>query len=303
MFKKTSQSTKLNKYVDSTGSFDNSQLKQALWFTTHRDQLRKIMIWILGSWSALSIGVSGFFWVKYFTYDLWFVDNPNLVAQTLQFQNYAAIQGQYSAIEPVVGRSDIFQSGEDRYDFVTKIQNQDPNFLARVDYYYDYGSAQTPTQSVILLPNSESLAAVLGVESEVGFPRQARLIIDTIQYRRVNPHTISDPQEYINTRLNLMVSGTAYIAQNEAEGIATNGIQFSIENPTVFSYWELPIYVELIRTGQTVGVTYTNVRDFRARSVRDVELYLAQTLPFIDSIRLYPLINVFDPNVFQDPEI
>ena len=142
---------------------------------------------------------------------------------------------------------------------------------------------------------------MLGVQSEVGFPRQARLVIEDIQYKRINAHSIADPQEFIDTRLTLMVSGTTYIAKNEAEGVASNGVSFSVENNTVFSYWELPMYIELLRGGQTVGVTYTNVRDFRARTSREVELFFVQSLPFIDSIRIYPLVNVFDPTVFQDP--
>lgn len=296
-FKKSAN--KLSRYQDPTGEFGNSELKKAFWFAKYRIQLRKAFIGCLIFWCVVTVGTSLVLWGKYFAYDLW-RDNANLASQSQEFVNFAAIQEQYRARPIQFGQSLIFQSNTNRYDFVTPVNNPNERFIARVFYHYEYAGGKTPQQTLLLLPLIQTPMVVLGHETQSGFPSRATLVVDEIRWKRVNAHAIPDIQEYMTSRLLFPVSDVGFEPQNTAEGLLSSQVSFTISNDSVYHYWDVPLHVELLRSGQLVGVLSTSLTQFRAGDVRRIELFTTATLPFVDDVRVSPIINIFDPASYID---
>lgn len=291
--------SKLSKYQDPTGEFDNTQLKQAAWFAAHRLQLRKALIVFLSVWCGLTVGISLILWMKYFAYDVW-QDNDRLAAQTAEFQNFTLTQSQYRARPLDIGGTRVYQSNTNKYDFVTPVSNPNERFLVRVNYHFEFGGTSTTAQTMVLLPGQRVPATALGVNTERGFPSQVRFVIDDRIWKRVSAHAIPEIEEFMSERRNFVVSDIAYEPDNEAEGRFANQVSFIITNESVYNYWDVPLYIELLRGSETVGILFTSLAQFRAGEIREVDLRYVGDLPFVDSLRVSPVLNIFDPNAYMD---
>ncbi len=289
----------LFRYQDPTGEFDNRQLTRGLWFAKHREQLRKALIITAIIWCVLSVGGSVVLWIKYVSYDLW-IDNAALIRQTQEFTNFTEVQEQYRALPLQFAPSQVFQSNSNRYDFVTPVKNDNERFLARVFYHYEYAGGETPAQTILLLPSSEAVLIALGQETGSGFPSQARLVIDDIRWKRINPHVIADIEQYTKDHLMIPMSDFVFQPEQIAQGLFHSEVSFTITNNTAYSYWEMPIQVVLFRGQNMVGVLYTLLPEFLSGEQRRIELFTPAPLSSVDSIELHPIINIFDPSVYID---
>ncbi len=288
--------SKLSQYVDPSGDFSTSEFKLGYWYVTHKLLLRRILIGILTAWSVVTIGIGLVVWGQYLFVGYW-DDEDLLSAHLTSFQNYAAVQPAYEAQTLAFDRSAVFQSADGRYDFYTPVTNPNDDFIAYVDFRYVAAQDETALATATILPRATQSLTLYGHPTPT-YPSQARLIVEDVRWQRVNPNAIPDAAAFMQPRLAFRVSDFTFTRPNSGEGNLSTRIAFQLTNDSVYSYWEPVFQVLLQRGNTTVGVLPLSVEEFRAKEVRDIEIYTFAELTQVDSIEVVPLVNVFDSNTY-----
>ncbi len=128
MFKKKGVDN-LSRYKDPNGGFSARDLRLATWYVAHKDQLRAIFVICFSLFDAVLIGYGFWGWGMYATVG-YREDQIMYAQQTTEFQNYAAMHAQYGAKQLQFSSTEVFDGGNDIYDFATDVQNSNATWLA-----------------------------------------------------------------------------------------------------------------------------------------------------------------------------
>ena len=288
--------SKLSQYVDPSGDFSTKDFTLGYWYVKHKLLLRNIVIGVLITWSTITIGIGLVVWGQYLFFGYW-EDEEFLATHVTTFQNYSAIQPAYEAQQLLYDQSKLFKSADGRYDFFTLVNNPNEQFIAYVTFHYVFADVTTPSQTQVVLPQTRQGLVVYGYETP-SYPAQARLVIDEVRWQRVSPHVVADPQRYMAERLRFTVSDFTYIRPGGNEPTLTNALSFTLQNASVYSYWDASFHILLKRGESIVGVIPLSELQFRAGESRDVDIFTFAELTQVDSIELLPTVNVFDRDIF-----
>ncbi len=297
--KKNKQPDTLSRYTDPTGELPNRELRLAQWYLTHRDTLYKIVVGVLIVVCVITMGYSLFAWTVHL-----FLGAPeqtdNLRAQEQSFQNFVELQNAYRAVDPVFLSTEVFENSAGRYDFSTFVKNPNSDFIATITYRYTFNGGETEKKEDVLLPEEERPIIVFGAELD-GFPSGARLAIDAIKWQRVDAHDIADPVAYIAERMRFPVSDFLFQEANGLNNVPTHQISFDVENASAYSYWQPVFYIEYLDGDAVTGVGYLTFEKFRSGDIHHAVLHSFAESFSVSDIRVYPVMNVFDSDVFMSP--
>lgn len=284
--------SKFSRYTDPTGEFSNRALKLAEWYLKHKLLLQKIGKYILVGWCVVTVGYSFGYWLYYFSYG-YFQDQKMATQSVAQFQNYKNLQTMYGAKDLVVKDVDVYNSVSDLYDFAAQVENPNERWVARVTYRFAFSGGETSLTTTVLPPQGARPVALFGAAAG-SYPVGARLVIEKIDWRRLNPHVDVDIKNYIAERSKFSVERFAFTPASRSAGILNNMIEFDLFNDTAYSFWDAEFYVELKDRGETVGLIHLNADKFKAGEKRRIDLR-----SFVDNLRVsdiivWPVFNVFD---------
>lgn len=293
------EKNKLAQYVDTTGELSSGQLKLSSWYLRHKILLQQIGTGILTGFCVAVGGFSLFSWGKYLIVDYW-QDQKTLVGQTQQFQNYTLLQNIYKAKEIEVTETRVFNSSQDMYDFFAIAVNPNERWIAHIDYHFTYPNGETKMYRSTLLPGSKRPLAVFGQESE-SYPSQVQFVLDHVTWESINPHKISDVGLYMKERLIFNFDDFVFSPPSKT-GIDFPAISLNVYNDSAYSFWDAVFYVELLNNNQTVGYIYFSVPNFKSLEKRVIDLrYFGDNLTVTD-IKIIPVVNIFDRNIFINPQ-
>ena len=288
-----------SQYIDTTGALSSSQLKLGSWYLRHEILLQQIGIGIMIGFCVATVGFSLFFWGKYLIIDYW-QDQKILQGQAQEFQNYAQLQNAYKAVNIDVIETRAYNSAPDMYDFFAIAVNPNERWIAHVDYHFVYSGGETKVYKSSLLPGSKRPLAVFGQESE-SYPGEARFVLDHISWEAVDPHKIFDVALYMKERIMFNFDNFIFNPPSKT-GASVPAVSFDVYNDSAYSFWDVVFYVELLNDNQTVGYIYFSVPNFMSLEKRMIDLrYFGDNLTVTD-IRVIPVINVFDKDIFINPK-
>lgn len=289
----------LSQYIDTTGELSSRQLKISSWYLRHEILLQQIGIGIMIVFCVATVGFSLFFWGKYLFVDYW-VDQKNLQGQAQEFQNYAQLQSAYKANNIEVLETRIYNSSTDLYDFFAITVNPNERWIAHVDYHFVYSGGETKTYKSSLMPGEKRPLAVFGQES-ASYPGEISFVLDNLSWEAIDPHKIFDISSYMKERLIFNFDNFVF-SQPSQTGAPVPAISFDIYNDSAYSFWDAVFYVELLNDDQTVGYIYFSIPDFMSLEKRTVDLrYFGDNLT-VNDIRIIPVMNVFDRDIFINPK-
>lgn len=295
---KDKKPSSLSRYVDPTGELTNRQLLFSEWYVKHQQLLGRIGLGCLIVFCVLTIGYSLFAWGHYFIFG-YVEDQRQLYEQRASFPNYTAMQSSYGAQELIVMDTDISEGAPGKFDFATRMKNPNDDFVATITYRYEWNGGETEEKKDILLPGDERPVVLFGYAGDS--PSNARISVQQIDWRRVNPHVVPDARAYISERIQFPVENVTYLQADGLNDIPAHQITFDVKNQSAYSYWQGVFYIEFLENDVPTGVAYLALDRFRAGETRAVDIRsVAPTLSVTD-VRLHPVINVFDPDVFLRP--
>lgn len=290
---------KASEYRPLEGGMTYKKLWLATWYLKNKFLFQKIGLGILIGWCVFSVGYSGYRWAEYFILGYW-EDLDLLEVQVAEVPNYQAIQPRYSAQDIQFDHFQVFDGIGNKYDFVTETTNQNKNWIAEVFYKYVFAGGETEEMKIVLLPGSHVPLVFLGHESE-NYPVQARLEIIGIDWQKINPHEVSGVENFLSERLMFGVSPFQFTRASSSD-LPVNRLEFTLTNDSAYSYWQVLFYVVLINGGQTEGVIQLDVDEFKSGEELEVDLRLVNTSLQVNDIQVIPVVNIFDKEVYMEPE-
>lgn len=294
MFGKNSD--KLNKYIDPTGEFSNREFKLSEWYIQHKLTLRKIGLSSLLIFAVATLGYSLLYWGYYFTTGYW-QDQQMLNNQVLEIENYDNLKHFYAPKPFAVGSAQIYQTvSPENYDFVVDINNNNTRWLALVEYQFIFNGGETPVAQTVILPGNRPVA-YFGFKNPT-FPSGAKLVIKNIDWRHLDAHLFPDVKSFMAEHSQWSTDNFKFSHASRITGIPASKIEFTLGNFSPYGFWKANFYVEFLNGGERVGMYFLPEEKFLAQEIRQVDLRSFVTDLYVDDIRIYPLVNVFDSSEY-----
>lgn len=292
---------KLDRFTDPTGErMATKDLKLAGWVAEHRIILRRILV-ILFSIITGGFFVYGIFGLVYYAVFGLSQDNKMGYDIVQGTANYEVLRPKYQVSELRILTANVYEASSGRYDFVANIVNDNIRWAAIISYKFTYANGETEVEEAIILPQSERPVIVPGHKIE-SYPGSVSFVIESVSWRNIDTHIIPDVAAYMAERYAFTTTDMEFTSQSVLDNIPSNIVKFTLVNNSAYSYWDVPVVVELLQNGTRVGIAQTKVEKLKAGEKRPLDLRTLTPNISVTDIKVYPLVNIFDDRVFMAPE-
>lgn len=287
------------RYENPEDELSGKQLKWGLWFVRNKIILYKFLVGCL-------IGLSAIFWL----FSLWkwgdflifgITENIELDRSAAQFLDYTGIHAHVSPQPPQIISSQFLNSGPRKIDAVAEVANLNERFVVRFDYYFLINGQKTENNSGILLPGEDKPIAILGLDGAV-YGGTPELVLENIKWSRVSNHEIKDVPSWQSERLNFEASDVKFIHKGAEEGAAGAAIQFKLTNRGPYGFVNPKFLVGLYQGRALAGVLPLELERFHSQQIKDVDLRSYANNISVSDVKIFPLIDIYNPAVYMEPE-
>jgi len=287
------------KYVDPEGELTAQKFKFDLWYVKNKVLLFRLSIISLIVFSLInfvySIGTFG-------NYLLFGVEvDKNLSVDSSYFPSYDNINSKYTAAPLQVVEVSVLPSSKGKVDLIAEIANPNDKFLVLFDFYFTVGGVDTKIGHSFILPGTTNLITILGFDSGSS-GSGASIAITNVQWQRISGHEIIDTVGWQKERLNFVASNLEFTGISvNPESPNANVIRFKIFNNSSYSYKNAGFLVGLYRDQALVGVAPLLLDEFNSQELKEIDLRNVAENLYVNQIKLYPQINVYNSEVFLPP--
>jgi hypothetical protein len=270
----------------------------SLWWVEHRAFLRRLAIIAFIALDALLLLLGG--WHLLDAFAISYDEEQNAVMRMVVSgqSDLHAYTLAHAAEDLEQGESRVISIGDSRYDLYTTILNPNEDWWAEFDYVFSLGDQRTQLRKGFVLPSQQKPVAELAVES-VSPIQSTKLIIENVRWHRVDPHDVPDYAVWAGDRLNLVVSNSLFERDTRFDGQSFGRTTFTIENDTAFSYYDVGLFVLLLRGNAVVGVNRTRLSSLESGVQSEVTVNWFGTLPNVSEVQIIPELNIFDLEVYK----
>lgn len=289
-------------YTDLEG-VSTKKLTRGLWYLENKENLRKLLIMFL----ILVGGVSWSYTLYGFAYYL-FVgmkqDDKNL-ADTLAtpgISHQLILQRQAAQLQ--TGVVMVFNSLGNKFDFLDQLVNPNSSQWATFNYYFQTENGSTTMQQGFILPEETKYITALG-ETFDAMPVDAKLVVESINWKRLDPRQLPDWPAYKAEHLNIEIKDIKFTparATGLSEKIGLSQLEFNAINNSAYNFWQMNFFALMYSQGNIIGINQYNIQGYLSGETRLVQASYPDQLGRVDKIEVIPEINIIDKNVFKDFE-
>lgn len=292
---KSARANKLSKYEEPTDTLSGNKLQWAEWYVRHRLLLYRILAGTLAVFSAVTLGYS----LIYLGYYLLVGYNADQALQNslASTYDYAAINARYTAAPLRIAATDIFAGGVKKYDAVAQIKNPNERFTAYFDYYFVVGGVATPRHSTLLLPGEERPVAAFGLDGA----GSVSAVLENVRWKRVSAHEVNSVSAFQADHLNFAAVDFQFVVPQGENAPSAHAIQFNLKNDSPFGYAQADFVVGLYQGGALAGVMPLTLKNFQSLETRAVDLRSFVSNLFVTEVKVFPVIDIYDPGVYIQP--
>lgn len=287
-------SVESSNYTPSSQKSGNQGLLMGLWLVRHKPALYRGTKWFLivvcvMLWGYSIIGWGGYMWYQ--------VRNRPLFESSLVTFSDFSTGASVAPLNLQVQGADVFQSGVGKYDVVADVTNPNDRFLVQFDYYFVVDGVKTALQKTFLLPGERRPVVLFGVTSENNSFGAPTVRFESMRWQRFDPKQYSNPRRFQDVRLQFEVSSTTF-ARSETTMGAAHILEFDVKNNSAYNYHSPLFYVGLYTQGGLSGVMLKQTDDFRSQELKHFELRSFAPNLSVTEVRIFPIINVYDDEVY-----
>ncbi|MCX6778729.1 MAG: hypothetical protein NTU97_00665, partial [Candidatus Magasanikbacteria bacterium] len=230
------------------------QLKWGYWYTTHRPQLYKSLIWSLVVFCILLGGYNIYYWGDYLIFG--YTNDQKLMLELRSNILRSPNLLEHFAAKPITIGGVISYPAGDKTDALAMVSNPDPDFIATIDYSFVLNGQKLETRQSVVLPSENKYIAELGIKG--GGVVDFNLI--KVSWQRISAHKISNPVAYKEARIQFELLDFNYSSSPYSR------ISFSIKNNSFFGYYQANFLVLLRNYENIIGVEKIVIDNFPAGS-------------------------------------
>ena len=208
----------------------------------------------------------------------------------LSYKNILNRQPKYQIIandapQPfTIGTAIVLNAGQQKYDIVIPIENNDSNWIiSNLKYKITYNDqSETEVKEVIVLPEQKNYLTAFSITSERK-PYNINVEIIDQRWRRM---------AQVNALpIDFKITPAKSISTNEGVG---QQIEVDIYNNSLVNYWEIKWLAVGFSGAQPVAIQEVTTDEFVALTSRKVYFSWSNRLPRIDKVEVIPDFNIFD---------
>ncbi len=286
------------KYQDPTGEFTTQQLTYSLWFVTHRVFLYRLLTGVLVVVGSVLWLFSLWQWGNYAIFG--YSADHNLYRELSSFPDYTLFAPQLNPQPIQVLEARVLPGAGNKYDFVADVANTNERWKVRLSYHFETAAGPTPSRSTTLLPNENRLVTELGFES-LGTPQGATIVLDQVTWQRIDPHVVASATQWQAEHLQFSATNFEFTPGSTVDGPSAQRITFTLVNQSSYGYKEARFLVGLYLQDGLVGVVPLTLNNLASLEQRAVDLRSFAESLTVNEVRLFPLIDVYDEDVFLLP--
>ncbi len=283
------------------GGFTEGELTFANFWVRHRIQLRQF-----GRGALIVINVLLWGFVLWSLLDAFVISWPRESRITQQIAENQFIATSFDANRPQnvqVGPVNVFESTDDRLDFLIPVQNPNTDWWVEFTYRFNVSGEQTPQRSGFLLPGESSYLGEFGFKPATQGARSGILIVENIRWHRTDPSIVgADYEEWISRRNRFDTPDARYTPDLLVAGKRVGRTSFTFRNPSAYGFWSVRLYVILNRANTPVAATTITLERVLAGEDRPVEIDWFEDLPSVTDVEVVPVVNYLDPSVYLPSE-
>ncbi len=270
----------------------------SVWWVTHRALLKRIGFALFIAVDAALLLFGGWHLLDAFAVSYGVEQNAVMRMVALGQSDLHAYTAANAAVDLEVGDGRVISIGGGRYDLYATLANQNEDWWAEFTYAFSIGGEQTESREGFILPTQEKPVAELAVESASPIP-SASLVLQDVRWHRVDAHGIPDYATWADDRLNLTISASSFEKETRFDGEVFGRTAFTIENDTAYSYYDVGLFVLLLRGSSVVGVNRTTLSALESGVETEVTVNWFGTLPSVSQVQVIPELNIFDLEVYK----
>lgn len=275
------------------------QLEVGLWYVEHKRLLKKIISGFLIVVGAVSWPYSIYSFADYLIRGM---EEDRLLVR--QLVNTASLGHDYvlkiSARQLAVAPVGILKSSDKKYDFYVQLRNNNQKWWARFVYYFVADGRALPKANGFILPAETKYLMALAKDFSAK-PTDARLVLENIQWQRIDQHQFPDWQAYFRSHLDIESTEIDFIPSNASqlsEKLNLNQLSFNVINRTAFNYWDVGFAILLYNGDSIVNINYYTLNDFMSEQKRLISLSWPGNLGRIDKIEIIPEIDIMKDDIY-----
>jgi hypothetical protein len=286
----------LKKYQD-LGGLSNEKMNFGLWLATNRKYFILGFILLMIGISAILYGFSTFKIVRDYFDEL---SQAKIALKQSQDAATKVINLQAKTAKDLKQYpAQMFALGE-KYDFVTKIDNPNPNFDSTFTLCFYDGDTSLVCQDDFILPG-ESKYFVSLANSITSRPVNLKAVIKDMKWDRIDIHAYPDWNAFSASHINFNVTDTVFKTPQSSglsDKLELNYLEFNITNNTAYGYYDVPLNIIFSSGQQIVGVNRYVLSNFLTGEKRPVRLSWAGNIGSDASVTVVPDLNILRPNIY-----
>ena len=295
-------SVNINRYHDQDG-VSMSKLELGLWYVENKVKIIEstyFLFFLLGlvSWC--------YFFYEFGTYIVKGIPANKLIVQEVLANNLPDYS-YYVERKPVdlqLYPVKIITGTGNKSDILAKINNPNKDHWARFTYYFLNNGEEMGRKKSFILPGDTKQLLVLGqdIPTSIG---GLRLMIEDIEWGRVNSHEFGVWEDFKKSHLDLKFSNIAFTPSESSsltEKIPLNSLSFYVENNTSFNYWNVPLIISLYNYSDLVSVTTYEINDFESTDKFDINFTLPGNFRKVTNIEIVADLDISRMDLYKEFE-
>jgi len=285
-------------YKDTSG-LSTRKLNFGLWIASNRKKFRQALIVFL----SLIILFSWTYSIYNFAYYVFKgIDEDNkMIAEMLEVN---AINHEYiermSARDLIISPVNILKSGQDKYDFLTKVENPNSNRAGKFRYCLVEEEEKIACDENFIMPGENKYLLILAQELK-NRPRNLKLKFENIGWQRINLHKYPDWNKFYDEHLNISVSNIIFknaYASGLSEKLNFNNLEFKSINNTPYNYWAVDFSILFYSGNSIVGANKYSAEEFMSQETKNIQMSWAGNLSGVTRTEIIPEINILKDDIY-----
>jgi hypothetical protein len=270
----------------------------SVWWVTHRAFLKRLGIALFVAFDAALLLFGGWHLMDAFAVSYGSEQNAVLRMVALGQSDLSAYTRANAAQDLEAGDGRVISIGNNRYDLYTTLQNPNDDWWAEFTYAFSKDDGATDVRTGFILPSEEKPMAELAVDS-LSPIQSTSLVIEDVRWHRVDHHAVPDYPTWASDRLHFVVSTSSFEKETRFDGQTFGRTSFTMENDTAYSYYDVGVFVLLLRGSSVVGVNRTTLTSLESGVESMVTVNWFGTLPSVSEVQIIPELNIFDLEVYK----
>jgi len=291
----------LKRYETDVEGVSLNNLETGLWWSKHKEKIKKILTVLLIIVSIASWGYTLFGFGYYFLKGRQADEQLKQEALKTTVTN---VQDLNTVKELSLSTVGVLNNGS-TYDFYVLVNNSNSKQWSTFSYCFMVGDQKINCGEDFILPGDKkyitSLAQALDArpnESEVKF------VVDSINWTKLDIHKIPNWETYKNEHLNISTKNEVFspaAVSGLTEKVSLNTLDFFIKNNSAYGYFSVPLTITLFSGDKVVGVNRYEIGDFDSLDERQIKITWAGDISNVSKMSITPDLNILDASNYMRP--